>query len=114
MAERRGNPSVEPEHILLALIQQSEGIVPRLFEKLGASTKALMVDLDTKLEKLPKVTGSAAKVAASQRLMRLFSSAEEETRRMGDAYISTEHFLLAMLRNGDGELNSLFKKNDVT
>ena len=114
MAERRGHPSVEPEHLLLVLLQQSEGIVPRLFEKAGVSTKALMVDLDTKLEKLPKVTGSGTKVIASQRMVRLFTAAEEEMRKMGDAYISTEHFLLAMLKGSDSELSSLLKKNDVT
>lgn len=114
MAERRGNPSVEPEHLLLALIQQSEGLVPRLLEKSGASAKSLLIDLDTKLGKLPKVTGSTAKVAASQRLVRLFQTAEEETKRLGDSYLSTEHFLLAMFRSGDSELTQLFKKNDVT
>ncbi|MEZ0390610.1 MAG: ATP-dependent chaperone ClpB [Pseudobdellovibrionaceae bacterium] len=113
MAERRGNPSVEPEHLLLALIQQSEGIVPRLLEKAQVSAKALMVDLDTKLEKLPRVSGSGAKVAAGQRLIRLFSAADQETRKMDDTYISTEHFLLAMLRGGDGEISNLLKKNDV-
>jgi ATP-dependent Clp protease ATP-binding subunit ClpB len=113
MAERRGHPSVEPEHLLLSLIQQSEGIVPRLLEKAGASAKALMVDLDTRMEKFPKVTGGGAKVAASQRLIRLFNNAQNEAVQMGDSYISTEHFLLAMLKGGDGELSSLFKKNDV-
>ncbi len=114
MAERRGHPSVEPEHLLLVLLQQTEGIVPRLFEKAGVPTKSILVDLDTKLEKLPKVTGGASKVIPSQRMIRLFGAAEEEMRRMGDAYISTEHFLLAMLKGGDSDLNSLLKKNDVT
>jgi len=113
MAERRGHPSVEPEHLLLSLIQQSEGIVPRLLEKVGASPKALMVDLDTRMEKFPKVTGGGTKVAASQRLIRLFNNAQNEAVQMGDSYISTEHFLLAMLKGGDSELSSLFKKNDV-
>jgi ATP-dependent Clp protease ATP-binding subunit ClpB len=114
MAERRGNPSVEPEHLFLVLLQQSEGIVPRLFEKAGISTKSILVDLDTRLEKMPKVTGAASKVVASQRMVRLFGAAEEEMRRMGDAYISTEHFVLAMLNGGDPELGSLLKKNDAT
>ncbi len=114
MAERRGNPSVEPEHLLLVLLQQSEGIVPRLFEKAGITTKSILVDLDTRLEKMPKVSGAASKVVASQRMVRLFGAAEEEMRRMGDAYISTEHFVLAMLNGGDPELGSLLKKNDAT
>jgi ATP-dependent Clp protease ATP-binding subunit ClpB len=113
MAERRGNPSVEPEHLLVGLLQQSEGIVPRLFEKAGASTKALLVDLDSRLEKQPKVSGSGTRVGASQRLVKIFTGAEEESRRMGDSYISTEHFLLAIMKSRDSDLAAIFRKNDV-
>ncbi len=113
MAERRGNPSVEPEHLLVALLQQSEGIVPRLMEKVGQSATTLMVDLDTRLEKFPRVSGGGTKVAASHRLVRLFEAANKEMEAMGDSYISTEHFLLAMLKGGDSDLASLFKKNGV-
>jgi ATP-dependent Clp protease ATP-binding subunit ClpB len=114
MAERRGHPTVEPEHLLVALLQQSEGIVPRLLEKVGASSKSLMVDLDTRLEKLPKVTGSNTKPTASNRLIKVFSKAEVEASEMGDAYISTEHFLVGMLKGGDSDLLSLFKRNEIT
>lgn len=114
MAEKRGHPSVEPEHLLTVLIQQSEGIVPRLIEKAGASVKALLVDLDTKLEKMPKVSGGGQKVFASPRLVKVFSSAEEQMKKMGDAYISTEHFLMAFLSGVDSDILSLLKKNDVS
>lgn len=113
MAERRGNPSLEPEHLLLALVQQSEGIVPRLLEKSQVSIKSLMVDLDTALEKLVRASGSDLKVAASQRLVRIFNAAEEESRALGDAYISTEHFLLAMLKSKDSDLSKLFKRSGI-
>jgi ATP-dependent Clp protease ATP-binding subunit ClpB len=112
MAERRGNPTVEPEHLLLALLQQSEGIVPRILEKSGASVKALLVDLDTRLEKLPRVSGGS-KAGASQRLIKVFNKAEELAGEMGDSYISTEHFLLGMLQSGDGEIASFLKKGGV-
>src|SRR6185312_761894 len=114
VAERRGNPTVEPEHLLLVLIQQSEGIVPRLLEKAGVSNKALMIDLDTKLEKLPRVSGNASKAGVSQRLVKIFNKSEELAVDMGDAYISTEHFLLGMLQSGDAEMASFFKKSGVT
>ncbi len=114
MAERRGHPTVEPEHLFVALTQQSEGVVPRLFQKIGASPQALLIDLDTRLEKFPKVTGSNAKPTASGRMVKLFSAANAEAQKMGDAYISTEHFLVGMLRAGDSELLGLFKKNEIT
>lgn len=113
MTERRGNPSVEPEHLFVVLLQQSEGIVPRVLEKAGVSAKSFLVDLDTKLEKLPKVSGSNTKVQASHRLTKIFTGADDEALAMGDSYISTEHFLLAMVKSSDSELSQLFKKNGL-
>jgi ATP-dependent Clp protease ATP-binding subunit ClpB len=110
MAENKGNPSVDPEHLLLALLQQSEGVVPRLIEKVGLATKGLVADLEVKLEKLPRVTGSTSRATASQRLIKIFGQAEKEAQAMGDSYISTEHFLLAMLKSNDPES---LKKQDV-
>jgi ATP-dependent Clp protease ATP-binding subunit ClpB len=111
MAERRGHAAVEPEHLFVTLLQQSEGIVPRLLEKAGASPKGLLVDLDTSLQKFSKVSGSNAKVLPSQRLIKIFSAAQNEAVAMNDAYISTEHFLLAALKGADSEMSALFKKN---
>lgn len=108
-AEDRRNPSVEPEHLLLALLQQSEGLVPRVIEKAQVPLKTLTDELTQKLGRFSEVTGSQ-KVLASQRLQKLFQVAETESRMMGDAYISTEHFLIAALKFGDSDLNSVFKK----
>ena len=113
MAERRQNPQVEPEHLLVVLLQQSEGVVPRVLEKAGLPARSLLVDLDARLERFPKVSGGGVKVVASTRLSKTFSGAEEEARAMGDAYLSTEHFLLAMFKQGDSDLTSLFKKSGL-
>ena len=110
MAEKRSHPTVESEHLLLALAQQSEGIVPRLFEKAGVSLKSLLSDLESKLERLPRVQGSTSKPMASQKLVKVFEAAEAEAAAMGDTYISTEHFLLAMLKQNDPEA---LKKNNI-
>lgn len=112
-AEKRGNPSVEPEHLLLELLQQSEGVVPRLFEKQGLSTKAMIEDLKTRIDRFPKVTGGGQKVFASKRLEKLFTVADSVVKDWGDGYISTEHFLLAMFGLGDSELNAFFKKHQI-
>ncbi len=111
MAERRGHPAVEPEHLLTVLLQQSEGIVPRIFEKAHVSVKSLMVELDTRLEKMPKVSGGSKTTNASQRLVKIFSASEQEADKLGDSYISTEHFILAMMHSGDNELLGVFKKS---
>jgi ATP-dependent Clp protease ATP-binding subunit ClpB len=112
-AEKRGNPSVEPEHLLLELLQQSEGVVPRLFEKQGLSVKNMIDDLKQRLDRFPKVSGSNQKVFASKRLEKLFTVADSVVKDWGDGFISTEHFLLAMFGLGDSELNAFFKKHQI-
>ncbi len=113
LAEKSANPSVEPEHLIKMLLNQTEGIVPRLLEKSGSNSKQLLLDLDARLAKLPTVTGGGVRTSPSQRLIKIFSGAEEQATAMGDSFISTEHFLLALLKSGDSDINSLFKRNSV-
>ena len=112
-AEKRGNPSVEPEHLLWALLNQSEGIVPRLIEKTGVNPKTVLAEIEQRIEKFPKVSGSNSKAAASARLIKVFEGAEKEASQNDDAYISTEHFFLAILRGADGDAASALKKQGV-
>lgn len=111
MAERNSNPNVEPEHLLKALLTQSEGIVPRLLEKMGISVSALTSDVQARIDKFSKAEGT--KVVPGQRLIRLFAAAEKEARDMQDSYVSTEHFLLGALKTPDSDLQSLFKKAGI-
>lgn len=113
LAEKRGHPTVDPEHLFLSLLKQPEGLIPRLLEKLNASTKNIQVDLESRLDKLPKVSGENAKVGASPRLVKLFNRAQDEASAMEDSYISTEHFALATLKGADNEINAVLKKNGV-
>jgi ATP-dependent Clp protease ATP-binding subunit ClpB len=112
LAENAHNPAVEPEHLIKALVQQSEGIVVRILEKAGVDLKNFTSALNARIEKLPTLTG-ASKVAASQRLIQIFSGAETEAQSMGDSYISTEHFLLALLKGHDSDLSTLWKKAGI-
>lgn len=112
-AEGRGNPVVEPEHLILELLKQREGIVPRLVEKSGARVEALVADLENRINKFPQVSGGGQKTTAGQRLIKLFAEAEVEAKRMDDAFISTEHFFAAALKMNDSDLNSLFKKHQL-
>ena len=112
-AEKRQNPSVEPEHLLWALLNQTEGIIPRLIEKIGVNPKSVLSEVEQRIEKIPKVTGSTSKPIASQRLVRVFSAGEAEAAARGDSYISTEHFLLAILKGADSDAASALKKSGV-
>ncbi|MDG0815682.1 ATP-dependent chaperone ClpB [Bdellovibrio svalbardensis] len=113
LAERKGNPSVEPEHLLLELVQQSEGIVPRLLDKLTVPQADFLGDLRKKVDRFPQMSGGGQKQFASPRLEKIFTAAEKEAAEWGDAYISTEHFFLGMLKSGDAEISALFKKFNI-
>lgn len=112
-AEKRQNPSVEPEHLLWALVNQSEGVVPRLIEKTGLESKKVLAEVEVRIEKFPKVSGSSSRANASPRLVRVFEASEKEASDKGDSYISTEHFFLAMLKGADSDVLSLLKKTGL-
>lgn len=114
LAERKNSPSVEPEHLLLELVQQAEGIVPRILDKLNVPQAQFLAELRAKIDKFPTVTGGGQKLFAGPRLEKIFKVAEDEAQEWGDSYISTEHFFMAMLKGNDPELGGLFKKNKVT
>ena len=104
-ALRFGHQEVDGEHLLLALLEQSEGLVPPLLARTGADVDRLREDLEAELERRPRVTGSGAepgKVYVTQRLNRVLESAEKEARRLKDEYVSVEHLVAALLDEGSG------------
>ena len=104
-ALRFGHQEVDGEHLLLALLEQSEGLVPPLLARAGADVDRLREDLRAELEKRPRVTGSGAepgKVYVTQRLNRVLEVAEKEARRLKDEYVSVEHLVVALLDEGSG------------
>jgi len=94
LAQGKSHSQIEVEHLMYTLLDQSDGIVPQVFSKLGASPQSAMTQLKAELDRLPQVYG-AAKVYVSPRLDRLFSLAQGEAERFRDEYVSTEHLLLA-------------------
>jgi len=99
LAIREGHPSLNCEHLLVSLLRQEGGVVPRVLAKLGARADDIAAQMDEKiLSRLPKAQGSAARVDPSSELTRVLVMAEEEAKRMGDAYVSTEHLFLAFLQ----------------
>ena len=107
LAQRSQHQRLEPEHLLVALLSQPEGIVAQLIEKVGVSKTRLRTLLEDALRKIPSVTGTAL-LHLSDRLNRLLAKAEEEARQLTDEYISGEHVLLASL--SDQELESLYRQ----
>ena len=102
-ALRFGHAEVDPEHLLLALLEQPEGIVSSLLSHTGADPGRLAKNLDAELERRPRVSGpgvAPGQVAVTQRLSRLLDDAQQEADRLRDEYVSVEHLVLAMLAEG--------------
>ncbi|HEX3965329.1 MAG TPA: ATP-dependent chaperone ClpB [Trebonia sp.] len=102
-ALRLGHTEVDGEHLLLALLDQPEGIVPRLLTQAGAEPDRLRSALEAELARRPRMTGpgvSPGQVNVTQRLARLLDDAEREAKRLKDEYVSVEHLVLALLAEG--------------
>ncbi len=99
-----GHVEVDGEHLLWALLEQPEGLVPRLLARLDISSENLKKQLDDELGRRPSVSGPGVeqgRIVVSQRLSRLLVAAESEAKRLKDEYVSVEHLLLALLSEGD-------------
>ena len=96
LASEHGNPELMPLHLLAALLEDKEGIVPPVLEKIGIGPQAVLSDLYRELEKLPKVSGEAAQAALSNAANKLLEQAFKEASNFKDEYVSTEHLLLAI------------------
>ncbi|MFE2498735.1 ATP-dependent chaperone ClpB [Streptomyces scopuliridis] len=102
-AVRLGQTEVDGEHLLLALLGQRDGLVPRLLDQAGVDPAALHTAVEGELSRRPKSTGPGAapgQVFVTQRLSRLLESAEQEARRLKDEYVSVEHLMMALADEG--------------
>ncbi|TKJ33381.1 ATP-dependent chaperone ClpB [bacterium (candidate division B38) B3_B38] len=101
-AGRYYHQQIDPEHLLLALLQQSDGLVPHILQAMNISPEAVRSKVENYLSSIPQVTGAGAgQMYIGQGLSRLLSLAEEQAKRLKDDYISVEHFLIAMVEEGD-------------
>src|SRR5947208_8488939 len=93
-ASEKGNPQVAPEHLLWALVEQKEGVVLPILQKLGVNLQKLAEDLADLVAKLPKVQGQA-EIYLSPSLNRILEDSFKEADQFKDEYVSTEHVLIA-------------------
>jgi ATP-dependent Clp protease ATP-binding subunit ClpB len=93
-AAELGNPEIQPTHLLLALIEDREGVIPAVLGKIGVPTERLETELHQIEEKLPRVSGAAAQPSISQALNKVVDQAFREAANFKDEYVSTEHLLL--------------------
>jgi ATP-dependent Clp protease ATP-binding subunit ClpB len=96
LARSRGNPVVNDAHLLAALLNQDEGVVQPLLQKAGLNVTAVRQEVEREIARFPTQAGGAAEPSLSRELQRVFDRADAEAKKLDDAFISTEHLLLAM------------------
>ena len=117
LAVEYSNNAVEQEHLLAALAQQQDGLIPQLLTKLGTDPNAFAQAALQKVEALPRVTGSGRdpdKVYISGDLDRALNAAEQQAKQMQDEYISVEHVFLGILQRPGKAAAELFKAFNIT
>lgn len=111
---RYNHQQIEPEHLLLALLEETDGLVPRLLEGMSISPPSLKAKVEAHLRTIPQVSGATAgQMYITQRLNRILSGAEEEAKRFRDDYTSVEHLLLAMVEDA-GTCGRILKEAGIT
>ena len=114
IAEELNNSQVEPEHLFAALLQQEDGVVPQVLQRVGAHPRDLLQQVQTELDRLPKVSGGGVQVSMSSRLRKVLVRGHDEIQQFRDEYVSTEHLLLALLEVGGGAVQQILRQSKVT
>ncbi len=111
LAEAQSHSEIDTPHLLLALLQQTDGVVPQVIAKIGARPQNVIADLQNQLGIRAQVYGSAAQVGLSRAASQVLTQAEKEAHKMHDEYVSTEHLLLAL--TGDPMVGDLLARHGV-
>lgn len=116
LASETGQQQIEVEHLLQAMLRDSEGVAVAILKKLGANVSLVQSRLEDELRRLPRVSGvgTAGHVYVSTRLANLFNQAQNEMRQLKDEYVSSEHLLIAMAEEKQGAAGQLLRQQGVT
>jgi len=112
VAEKNQNQQVEPEHLLAAMLEQKEGVVRPILGKIGANVPTVTSEVEAAIHKMPKVSGGQQYF--SSRTNTLFQTVQKEAEKMRDEYTSTEHILMAIADEKDGDAGRILRSNGVT
>jgi len=113
LAQGHNHSQIDVEHLLLALLQQREGVVPQILGKLGLSPEGIAQEVEEELNRLPKAYGPV-QLYMSQRLSAVLRSAQAEAERMHDEYVSTEHLLLGCIAADKGRAGEILRQHNLT
>jgi ATP-dependent Clp protease ATP-binding subunit ClpB len=113
IASEYGHQSIEDFHLMDALLEQSEGLIPAILQKLEVNTEMLKDDITNIIKKYPKVSGQNVQIYMGAELNNIFNNAFKEAQQLKDEFVSTEHLLIAM-SEGRGKVAELLKAGGVT
>jgi ATP-dependent Clp protease ATP-binding subunit ClpB len=111
-AEKNQNQQVEPEHLLAAMLEQKEGTLRPILGKVGANAQTILTDVTAAIARFPQVSGGQQYF--SSRTNTIFQESQKEAEAMQDEYISTEHLLLAIAAEKDGDAGRILRSNGIT
>src|SRR5689334_9635492 len=111
LAEKNQHQQVEPEHLLVAMLEQPEGIVRPILGKLGANVAVILNDTQAAVARFPRVQGGQQYF--SNRLTQIFTASQTQADKMQDEFISTEHLLLAIAEEKDGDAGKILRQHGV-
>lgn len=112
VAEKNQNQQVEPEHLLVSMLEQKEGTLKPILGKIGANASQVLTETKAAIAKFPHVSGGQQ--FFSSRINTIFQEAQKEAEKMHDEYISTEHLLLAMAGEKTGDSGRILRSNGIT
>jgi len=111
LAEKNQHQQVEPEHLLIAMLDQPEGIVRPILGKLGANVAVVLNDTQAAVARFPRVQGGQQYF--SSRLSQIFTASQKLAEQMQDEFVSTEHLLLAIAEEKDGEAGKILRQHGI-
>lgn len=112
VAEKNQNQQVEPEHLLASMLEQKEGTLKPILGKIGANASQILTETNAVIAKFPQVSGGQQYF--SSRINSIFQEAQKEAGKMQDEYISTEHLLLALADEKNGDSGRILRSNGIT
>ena len=114
IAAENKNQYLTPAHLLYSLLDQDGGLIGSIFTKMGTDTDAVLSELDTVINGLPRVSGGSGEVYASSETAAALDSAERIAKNMKDEYVSVEHIMLALFSDGGAEVRRILNAHGVT
>jgi ATP-dependent Clp protease ATP-binding subunit ClpB len=114
MAEHNANSEIEPEHLLVALLEQDDGVVPQVLTKLNVAVGVLTHKTREAINHFPRIRGGNAQLTISSRLRTVLVSAHDEMETFNDEYVSTEHLLISLLNRVGGSVEEILRQAGLT